>query len=213
MDSKLPGHYCIYKSMNVVSTRIGSRLGVYSFCQQKMISPATIEAPIKHRVMSTNQWPAPYYQRLYRSYPVRKQFKTSLLAAYVLDDVTWWVSKEGLKETLSGRKVLEQAENSLKSNSSGRLTQPSWCTRRTRATCCRATSATSRSSWTWHRRRTSASWPPPISSDPETLTHISEVTQPSTDSAHLLGCDPVGDGALSDRSLDGQLAGTEPVHQ
>lgn len=27
--------------------------------------------PIKERVMSTPQWPVPYYQRLFKAYPVR----------------------------------------------------------------------------------------------------------------------------------------------
>lgn len=81
--------------MNIVSTRLANRLA-YSFCQHKMLSPFTIEAPIKHRVMSTNQWPAPYYQRLFRSYPIRKQSELTLLAAFELEEGTWLVAKSDL---------------------------------------------------------------------------------------------------------------------
>ena len=118
--------------MNIVSTKLSRRLA-YSFCQHKMLSPFTIEAPIKHRVMATNQWPAPYYQRIFRSYPIRQQNDLSLLSAYNLDECTWINAKGDLQKTLHGRKVLDQAENRLKTNSTLKLTQLTCYTRKTLA--------------------------------------------------------------------------------
>ena len=106
--------------MYIASTKLSKRLA-YSFCQHKMLSPFTIEAPIKHRVMATNQWPAPYYQRIFRSYPIRKQYNVNLLAAFDLEDCTWIVTKSDLQKTLHGRKVLDHAENRLKTNSNSRV--------------------------------------------------------------------------------------------
>lgn len=106
--------------MNILSSRVSNQLR-YSFCQHKMLSPFTIEAPIKHRVMATNQWPAPYYQRIFRSYPIRKQYNVNLLAAFDLEDCTWIVTKSDLQKTLHGRKVLDHAENRLKTNSNSRV--------------------------------------------------------------------------------------------
>lgn len=57
----------------MLSTRVPSSL-LFSnrmcFSGSKMLWSGT-EAPIKHRVMSTPTWPAPYYQRIVKAYPVR----------------------------------------------------------------------------------------------------------------------------------------------
>lgn len=39
----------------------------------KMTPWIGVENPIKHRVMSTPTWPAPYYQRYVKAYPVRRK--------------------------------------------------------------------------------------------------------------------------------------------
>mmetsp|Transcript_48407 Transcript_48407/g.67258 ORF Transcript_48407/g.67258 Transcript_48407/m.67258 type:complete len:148 (-) Transcript_48407:110-553(-) len=76
------------------------------------------ERPLVHRVMSTNTFPVPYYQRIAKSYPIREQKdKTSLLLSdFDVDDSNWYQAMELLKETVKGRQVVDWVENHLESN-------------------------------------------------------------------------------------------------
>ena len=53
------------------------------------------------------------------------------MAAFELEEGTWLVAKSDLEKTLRGRKVLEYAENKMKTNSKDGLTKLICCTRRT----------------------------------------------------------------------------------
>jgi len=77
------------------------------------------ERPLSDRVMSTNTWPVPYYQRLYKAYPVReKKDKLSLLLSDIdIDDTNWYAAKEYLRQSYRGRQAVEWVENNLATNS------------------------------------------------------------------------------------------------
>ena len=57
--------------MQRVATQITHRLTMTPFQGFCAITRDPISNPIKERVMSTPQWPVPYYQRLHKAYPVR----------------------------------------------------------------------------------------------------------------------------------------------
>lgn len=77
------------------------------------------ERPLVDRVVSTPTWPVPYYQRLYKAYPVReKKDKISLLLSDIdIDDSNWYSAKEYLRESYRGRQAVEWVENHLKTDS------------------------------------------------------------------------------------------------
>jgi hypothetical protein len=102
--------------MQVVANNLAPRMaeiGRYCFSGSKMLWMGS-EAPIKHRVMSTPTWPAPYYQRIYKAYPVRSKYilisdrdrSSLLLADIVADDTNWYSAKELLRETVKGREIV-----------------------------------------------------------------------------------------------------------
>lgn len=88
------------------------------------------EAPIKHRVMSTPTWPAPYYQRIAKAYPVRSTIgcnidreRYSLLLGNVpMSDAHWYEAKIMLRTSVSGREIVDFTENHVKTNSKMWLT-------------------------------------------------------------------------------------------
>lgn len=103
--------------MQVVANKLAPKLalsGRFAFSGSKMLWQGS-EAPIKHRVMSTPTWPAPYYQRIFKAYPVRSTLpphsdrdrSSLLLADIVADDTNWYSAKELLRETVKGREIVE----------------------------------------------------------------------------------------------------------
>lgn len=62
--------------MQIASRNFTARLtmaNAYRFTNgSKMVPWLGVENPIKFRVMSTPTWPAPYYQRMVKAYPVRR---------------------------------------------------------------------------------------------------------------------------------------------
>ena len=76
------------------------------------------ERPIVDRVVSTSQWPVPYYQRLFHAYPIREKAKDSLLVGGTeIDDANWYKTKELLRKSFKGRSVVQWVENNLKTSS------------------------------------------------------------------------------------------------
>mmetsp|Transcript_26671 Transcript_26671/g.23629 ORF Transcript_26671/g.23629 Transcript_26671/m.23629 type:complete len:102 (+) Transcript_26671:37-342(+) len=72
------------------------------------------ERPIVNRVVSTNTWPVPYYQRLYKSYPVREKKDISLNESdFDIDDTNWYQAMEFLRETQQGKLVVDWVQNNL----------------------------------------------------------------------------------------------------
>jgi hypothetical protein len=78
------------------------------------------------RVVSTPTWPTPYYQRIFKAYPIRgklflfseKKDKVSLLLSdFPIDETNWYQSKQFLARTHRGREVLNWAENHLETDS------------------------------------------------------------------------------------------------
>ncbi|CAD8140454.1 unnamed protein product [Paramecium pentaurelia] len=77
------------------------------------------ERPIVDRVMSTSQWPVPYYQRIFKAYPVRqnKQTWAMNLAGAEIHDINWYCAKQALSRTLKGRQAVEYVENNIPTQS------------------------------------------------------------------------------------------------
>ena len=89
-----------------------------------------VERPMVDRVMSTSTWPVPYYQRIFKAYPIRgnpiakqkmpsslisdfysfqnnileKKDKMSLLLSDIdIDDTNWYQAKDFLRGSFRGR--------------------------------------------------------------------------------------------------------------
>mmetsp|Transcript_21727 Transcript_21727/g.25217 ORF Transcript_21727/g.25217 Transcript_21727/m.25217 type:complete len:148 (+) Transcript_21727:52-495(+) len=77
------------------------------------------ERPLSDRVVSTAQWPVPYYQRLFKAYPVRekRERQSLLINNQSIGDVNWYTAKMNLKNTYEGREIVDYADNHWKSNS------------------------------------------------------------------------------------------------
>lgn len=113
--------------MQVVANKVAPALmlsGRFAFSGSKMLWKGS-ESPIKHRVMSTPTWPAPYYQRIFKAYPVRstpcadsdRDRSSLLLADIVADDTNWYSAKELLRDSVKGREIVEFTEQNVKTNS------------------------------------------------------------------------------------------------
>ena len=70
------------------------------------------------RVMSTNAWPIPYQNRQFKAYPYeeKKILDVDSLRTEI-DDLTFLETREALKKTARGRKVLNEVENTMRRNS------------------------------------------------------------------------------------------------
>ncbi|EGR32951.1 hypothetical protein IMG5_066070 [Ichthyophthirius multifiliis] len=77
-----------------------------------------VERPMVDRVMSTSQWPVPYYQRLFKSYPVReRKDKMSLCLSDInIDDSNWYQAKDFLRNSFKGRQIIDYVENNIKTD-------------------------------------------------------------------------------------------------
>lgn len=84
------------------------------------------ERPIIDRVVSTSSWPVPYYQRLFKAYPIRgtrvRHFISSLedkekvaltWAGCEINDCNWYWAKKILNRTFKGRQAVTYVENNL----------------------------------------------------------------------------------------------------
>lgn len=81
----------------------------------KFINDASAtERPISDRVVSTPEWPVPYYQRLYRSYPVRDNTQQDLSSVGAkFGDLMVWHAKEDFSRTQEGREIVTHVEDNL----------------------------------------------------------------------------------------------------
>ena len=57
--------------MQRVASQLTQRLTMTQLQGFCAITRDRVSNPIKERVMSTPQWPVPYYQRVHKAYPVR----------------------------------------------------------------------------------------------------------------------------------------------
>ena len=72
------------------------------------------ERPATDRVVSTPEWPAPYYQRRWRSYPVRDTNKNDLSAVLKpFDETIAYEAKREISKTLDGRNTIAHIENNI----------------------------------------------------------------------------------------------------
>lgn len=85
----------------------------------KFINDASsTERPISDRVVSTPEWPVPYYQRLYRAYPVRDQTQPDLSAVGAeFGGLMVWHAKEEFGKTQEGRDIIAHVEDNLELDS------------------------------------------------------------------------------------------------
>eukprot|EP01017_Pseudomicrothorax_dubius_P011748 TRINITY_DN1446_c0_g1_i2.p1 TRINITY_DN1446_c0_g1~~TRINITY_DN1446_c0_g1_i2.p1 ORF type:complete len:129 (+),score=28.10 TRINITY_DN1446_c0_g1_i2:125-511(+) len=77
------------------------------------------ERPILDRVVSTPSWPVPYYQRIFKAYPIRerKDKASLLLNAIDIDDTNWYQTKEVMRNNYLSREALNYIDNHWKSKS------------------------------------------------------------------------------------------------
>lgn len=88
--------------MNKIASQVSQRLvssPMFGFSSTHYLRN-TESNPIKERVMSTPTWPAPYYQRLHRAYPIRctdpltaEQKKINLSIDAPFNDRDWYTAK------------------------------------------------------------------------------------------------------------------------
>ena len=72
------------------------------------------ERPASDRVVSTPEWPAPYYQRKWRSYPVRDTNKDDLSGVLKpFDEITTYHAKREIGKTIQGRDTIAHIENHI----------------------------------------------------------------------------------------------------
>ena len=72
------------------------------------------ERPLVDRVVSTSSWPVPYYNRLFKAYPVRIKNKSKLNSGgCYIDDSNVFKAKEALSKTFLGREALQHVENNI----------------------------------------------------------------------------------------------------
>ncbi|KRX09001.1 hypothetical protein PPERSA_01888 [Pseudocohnilembus persalinus] len=90
----------------------------YGFAQSSDLFGPIHERPLADRVVTTSSWPVPYYQRIFKAYPVREQKdKQSLLLSDIdIDDTNWYQAKQFLKQTYKGREVVNHVENHSQTN-------------------------------------------------------------------------------------------------
>ena len=83
----------------------------------QVLSSGIFERPMLARVMATPQWPVPYYERLFKAYPVRKREGMSLVPVSSDMCETYWVfTKSALSKTERGRQVLHDVEQNTQGN-------------------------------------------------------------------------------------------------
>lgn len=79
---------------------------------------SSMERPISDRVVSTPEWPVPYYQRLYRAYPVRDHSQPDLSAVGAdFGDLMVWHAKEDFGRTQEGRDIIAHVEDNIELDS------------------------------------------------------------------------------------------------
>ena len=75
------------------------------------------ERPLVDRVVSTSSWPVPYYNRLFKAYPVRQKNKSRLQwGGCYIDDANVFQAKKGLRSTFQGREALKHVEQNVQQN-------------------------------------------------------------------------------------------------
>lgn len=79
---------------------------------------AGFERPAQDRVVSTPEWPVPYYQRLYRAYPTRHSNHYDLSGVgQTFDDQIVYNAKEAFGQTVEGRAIVTDVENNIELDS------------------------------------------------------------------------------------------------
>lgn len=70
------------------------------------------------RVMATPQWPVPYYERLFKAYPVRKKEAMSLTPIdHEMCETYWIFARSKLNTTEKGRQAIRDIEETTEGNS------------------------------------------------------------------------------------------------
>lgn len=76
------------------------------------------ERPAGDRVVASPEWPAPYYQRMFRSYPTRLQNAPDLSGAGApYCQMTIYEAKRHIASTQSGAVVVDHVENNFELDS------------------------------------------------------------------------------------------------
>lgn len=79
---------------------------------------SSTERPAGDRVMSTPQWPAPYYQRMFRSYPVRQEQSVQLDGVGApFCQMTIYEAKRVLSSTPYGAQMVSHVEDNIELDS------------------------------------------------------------------------------------------------
>jgi hypothetical protein len=74
--------------------------------------------PAQDRVVSTPEWPVPYYQRLYRAYPTRHTDHYDLSGVgQQFDDQLVYSAKHSFGSTVEGRAIVTDVENNMELDS------------------------------------------------------------------------------------------------
>ncbi|EAS03098.2 hypothetical protein TTHERM_00444800 (macronuclear) [Tetrahymena thermophila SB210] len=104
--------------MNSLSSKKANSLVFKSIRNFTLQWGSLAERPMVDRVMSTSTWPVPYYQRLFKAYPIReKKDKMSLLLSDIdIDDTNWYQAKDFLRGSFRGRQIVDYVENNIASN-------------------------------------------------------------------------------------------------
>jgi len=77
----------------------------------------SVERPAQDRVVSTPQWPVPYYERKFRSYPVRETHIDYSEHGKQISDFNAITNKENLQKTQSGRDIVAHIEDNVQLDS------------------------------------------------------------------------------------------------
>ena len=80
----------------------------------KLINFPHPDRAVQDRVMTTAQWPVPYYQRVFKAYPVREQ-KVATFASMgpTINEMHWINARHILQSYQAGRDTLAHVEDNL----------------------------------------------------------------------------------------------------
>lgn len=96
--------------------RKGAKTSTRGF--SKLINFPIPDRAVQDRVMTTAQWPIPYYQRLMKAYPVRERKVANFgTLGSTINENHWLAARHVLQGTKEGREALEHVENEMKLSS------------------------------------------------------------------------------------------------
>ena len=92
----------------------------------KLVNFPHPDRAVQDRVMTTPQWPIPYYQRHFKAYPIRERKLANFgMLDNAISERHWHVARHHLKATAAGRETLDHVENNLQLTSELTRLRPS----------------------------------------------------------------------------------------